>query len=82
MDFTKFVYYKKLFSSYADVVDLVTFRKMLGGISEKAALRLVQENHVKHFYIRQQYLMPKLYVIEYVMSQHYEEYRKCLKVSV
>lgn len=82
MDFTKFVYYKKLFSSYADVVDLVTFRKMLGGISEKAALRLVHENHVKHFYIGQQYLIPKLYVIEYVMSQHYEEYRKCLKVSV
>lgn len=58
MDLSKFAYYKKLFRSYDDVVDLVTFRKMLGGISEKSALRLVQENHVKHFYIGQQYLIP------------------------
>ncbi len=82
MNFSKFVYYRKLFSQYADVVDLATFRKMLGGMSEKASLKLMHENHVKHFYIGQQYRIPKLYVIEYVMSPHYEAYRKHLKVSV
>lgn len=62
MDFIKFGYYRKLFKEYADVVDLPTFRQMLGGISEAAALRLMRENRVKHFYIDQTYRIPKLYV--------------------
>lgn len=82
MDVIKFGYYQKLFKDYADVVDLQTFRKMLGGISESAARRLMRENRVKHFYIDQTYQIPKLYVIEYVLSEDYAEYKKHLKVQV
>ena len=36
-------YYEKLFKDYPDVVDLTTFRKMLGGIWDCAARRLMKK---------------------------------------
>lgn len=59
-------YYKELFKDYPDVVTLVQFREMLGGIADSTARKLVRANIVKHFYIRDTYMIPKEYVIEYV----------------
>ena len=39
-------YYEKRFSIYPDLVDLLTFRKMLGGIGDTFARRLIRENRV------------------------------------
>jgi len=64
-------YYRKLYESYPDVVTLEQFRTMLGGISYKTAGKLMRENHVKHFCIRHTYMIPKVWVIEYVLSEHY-----------
>jgi len=75
-------YYEDLFSDYPDVVTLPEFMKMLGGIGEITARKLMQGNHVQHFYIRATYLIPKTSVIDYVLSEHYAEYSKKLKAKV
>jgi uncharacterized protein (UPF0218 family) len=75
-------YYKELFKDYPDVVDLIQFRKMLGGIGDSTARKLVRAGIVKHFYIRDTYMIPKEYVIDYVTSEHYAEYKYSLKVQV
>ncbi|MGE5495957.1 MAG: hypothetical protein ACM3S4_11725 [Burkholderiales bacterium] len=74
--------YEQLFASYPDVVTLPEFRKMLGGISRSTAYKLMHENRVKHFYIQTTFLIPKEWVIDYVMSDHYNEYKKLLKAQI
>jgi len=75
-------YYEERFSKYPDLVTLPVFREMLGGIGDSTAYKLMRGNHVQHFYIRDTYLIPKLSIIEYVLSPHYAEYKKSLKVSI
>ncbi len=75
-------YYEELFAPYPDVVTLPEFCKMLGGIGDSTARKLMRGNHVRHFFIRHTYLIPKASVIDYVLSPHYEKYRKELKVSI
>ena len=69
---------EKRFSIYPDVVTLQEFRQMLGGIGDKTARKLVRENRVKHYYIRN----PKTHVINYLLSTHYEKYRRRLKAHI
>ena len=73
---------EKRFSLYPDVVTLQEFRQMLGGIGDKTARKLVRDNHVKHYYIRNTYLIPKTHVIDYLLSTHYEKYRRQLKAHI
>ncbi len=53
-------YYEKLFEDYPDVVNIKTFREMLGGISEQSARRLMRENRVKHYFVSLTYMIPKV----------------------
>lgn len=75
-------HYEELFANYPDVVTLPEFRRMLGGIGESTARKLLQQNLVQHFCIRHTYRIPKTYVIDYVMSEHYAKYRKELKTRI
>jgi hypothetical protein len=75
-------YYQERFKGYLDVVTLQQFKEMLGGIADSTARKLMRENRVKHFYIRETYMIPKEYVIEYVLGEHYEEYKYCLNVQI
>ncbi len=75
-------YYEKLFENYPDVVNIKTFREMLGGISEQAARRLMRENRVRHYFVSLTYMIPKVWIIEYVLSEDYEEYKEKLKVKI
>lgn len=75
-------YYTELFAAYPDVVTLPEFREMLGGIGDNTARKLMRGNHVKHFYIRDTYMIPKACVIDYLLSKHYAEYKEKLKVQV
>ena len=75
-------YYEERFSKYPDLVTLPVFREMLGGIGDSTARKLMRGNHVQHYYIRDTYLIPKQSVIEYVLSPHYAEYNKSLKVRI
>lgn len=75
-------YYEKLFEHYPDVVTLKDLRTMLGGVAESTVRRLMQENRIKHYYIRETYMIPKLWVIDYVLGKHYDQYKKKLRVQV
>lgn len=79
-------YYMNLFRKYPDVVELPVFCKMLGGIGDSTARKLLQANHVRHFDIPQhnghRYMIPKEYIIDYVLSDHYAIYKKMLKVKI
>ena len=75
-------FYENYFSSYPDLVTVDQFRKMLGGMGDEQARKLLQKDLVKHFYIRGTYLIPKVYVIDYVRSPHYAKYRKLLKSQI
>ena len=69
-------YYEAYWSQYDDVVTLNEFRKMLGGLGEVQARRLLQNKTVKSFKIRGEYHIPKQCVIDYVLSTHYAKYRQ------
>ncbi len=75
-------YYEQLFADYPDIVTLEQFREMLGGIGDGTARKLMRENRVQHYYIRTTYMIPKPWVIEYVLSEHYAEYKNKLKARV
>lgn len=75
-------HYERLFEHYPDVVTLPDFQRMLGGIGDSTARKLMRENRVQHYYIRCTYLIPKACVIDYVLSNHYAEYKKKLKAQV
>lgn len=75
-------FYESYFVDYPDLVTLAQFRKMLGGLGEVQARRLMQQNKVKHFYIRGTYIIPKANVIDYVLSTHYAKYRLKLKTQI
>ena len=61
-------YYEKLFAEYPDVVSLKEFRLMLGGITEKTALKILEQGRVKFFFIRRRHMIPKICIIDYLMG--------------
>lgn len=75
-------FYEDYFSQYDDVVSFPEFRKMLGGMGEVQARRLLQKNIVKNFKIHHEYFIPKKCVIDYVLSTHYAKYRQILKAQI
>ena len=75
-------YYREKFIDYPDVVTLEQFKEMLGGIGDSTARKLMRAKKVRHFYIRDTYMIPKEYVIEYVTGEHYAEYKYALKVQI
>ena len=63
-------HYENLFAAYPDVVTLPEFCKMLGGIGDTTARKLMRGNYVKHFYVRYIYLIPKQCVIDYILNMY------------
>ena len=74
--------YRRKYASYPEVVNLLQFREMLGGIADSTARKLMRENRVKHYYVRTTYLIPKEWVIDYLLSTHYAQYRMKLKARI
>lgn len=74
--------YRRKYASYPEVVNLLQFREMLGGIADSTARKLMRENRVKHYYVRTTYLIPKEWVIDYLLSTHYAQYRMKLKAQI
>ena len=75
-------YYCERFANYPEVVTLPQFCEMLGGIADGTARKLMRQNHVKHYYIRTTYMIPKEWVIDYILGTHYAKYRLKLKAQV
>ena len=75
-------YYEKNFKNYPDLVTLLELKKMLGNIGEGTVRKLLQSNHIKHYFINSQYLIPKIWVIDYILSEHYQSYKTKLKHQI
>ena len=69
------MYYEKKLADYPDLVDLITFRKMLGGIGDTFARRLLHENRVKHTFVKPHYWISKKSIIDYILSDDYTNRR-------
>ena len=77
------LYYEDLFAEYPDVIDTTTARKMLGNIGVGTILKLIREKQIRCIhYLEHRILIPKDWLIEYVISNHYAEYRKQLKGQI
>lgn len=42
-------YYERLYAKYPDVVTTAQLCKMLGGIADSTARKLIRNNHIKHY---------------------------------
>ena len=61
--------YTLMFTDYPDIVNLVQMRKMLGGISNTLAYRMLREKKIKSKKVGREYRIPKVNVIKYVMTE-------------
>lgn len=68
--------YEIKFSNYPDVVTTKELMLMLDGICEHTALSLLQKGKIKHFRIGNRYRIPKIYVIDFMMSDEYTIFRR------
>lgn len=72
--------YTRQFKKYPDMVSVLMFREMLGGIGDSFARKLIHEGQVRVIFIKPHYWISKESIIDYVLSEDYAE-RK-LKVRV
>lgn len=61
--------YTLMFTDYTDIVNLVQMRKMLGGISNTLAYRMLREKKIKSKKVGREYRIPKVNVIKYMMAE-------------
>lgn len=61
--------YNVMFPDYPDVVNVEQLGQMLGGVSTKTVYRLLRSGEIKSKYVGKRYLIPKLYVMEYLANQ-------------
>ena len=61
--------YNLMFTDYPDIVNLVQMRKMLGGISNTLAYRILKENIIKSRKVGREYKIPKVNVINSMMAE-------------
>ena len=73
-------YYENKIREYPEVVDLLTIRQMMGGISDSFARLLIHEDRVQHIFVKPHYWIFKKSIIDYVLSEDYINRR--LKVRV
>ena len=76
-------HYETLFDSYPDVVDTETVKKMLGGIGICTVWKLIKNGHIRHIhYLEQSFLIPKDWLIDYIIGDHYAVYKHSLKSKI
>jgi len=76
-------HYEKPFAKYPDVLDTEEVRAMLGGIAIATVWKLIRRGHLKHIdYLEQCYLIPKDWLIDYILGDHYASYKNILRVQV
>ena len=61
--------YTLMFTDYPDIVNLTQMRKMLGGISNSLAYRMLREKKIKSKKVGREYKIPKINVIKYMMTE-------------
>jgi len=76
--------YTKLFAKYPDVVELNDLLEMLGGVSESYVRPLLRNGIIKSFKLGNGkiYKIPKEYLIDFVVSDAYQDYKCRLKSQI
>jgi len=59
---------EQLFAEYPDVVDVRQLRKMLGGVGNKTAYKLLHEGRIHYIRIGRGFRIPKASVIQFVQE--------------
>jgi len=59
--------YREMFSSYPDCVSVLQLQQMLS-IGRNKAYELLKTEQIKHRRIGKSYIIPKMYVIEYLLG--------------
>lgn len=62
--------------NYPDVVTTKELMLMLDGICENTALSLLRQDKIKHFRIGNRYRIPKVCVIDFMMSNEYTAFKR------
>ena len=75
-------YYEALFDSYPAVVTIPVCRKMIGGISKENMQYLIDSNQIKHLFSPHATYLPKEYIIDYLLSEHYQSFQTHLLTPV
>ena len=65
--------YKVMFTEYPDVVNVAQASEMLGGISEKTVYSLLKRGIIKSLYVGKRYLIPKAFILEYLLLDQKQE---------
>lgn len=71
----RFEYETKL-KDYPDVVTVKDLMIIFGGVCERTVISLLQKNKITHFRIRNKYHIPKVCVIDFMMSDGYAVFKK------
>ena len=61
--------YSIMFTNYPDIINIEQMRKMLGGISNTLAYRMLREKKIKSKKVGREYKIPKVNVIKYIMTE-------------
>ena len=61
--------YTLMFTDYPDIVNLMQMRKMLGGISNTLAYRMLRDKTIKSKKVGREYKISKVNVINYMMAE-------------
>lgn len=67
----KRTFYEKMFAEYRDLVSLKEMREMLGQLSWKKTHKLLDDGQIKYFYIRNEYRIPKVCIIDFLLGESY-----------
>lgn len=67
--------YKVMFKEYPDVLNIDEMSSLLG-ISTKTGYKLLKEHRVEFLKVGREYRIPKIHIIEYLLTSRSCEYRK------
>lgn len=71
--------YKEIFKEYPDVVNTEQMCEMLGNICIKTGYQLLKNKEIYYFHIGHKYLIPKICIIDYILSRI--QYESCHKIE-
>lgn len=74
-------YYELLFMAYPDVVTAKELKVMLGGVCEKTVFSMLRKNVIQHFRIGNAYHIPKVSVIDFMVSPEYLAFRRRIEYA-
>lgn len=60
--------YDSVFKEYPDIVNTEQMCEMLGSICIKTGYQLLKEHKIEYFHIGRKYMIPKVCVIDYILS--------------